>query len=407
MVYQSPLGARDLLPLDVTQKRWIENRLQDVFHRWGYHQIITSTVERLDMLTAGGAIDRSEVIQIQDAEEEVLGLRPELTASIARAAATRMASGSYPKRLYYNANVFRRSVTGSHGDQQEFYQAGVELLGAGGVAADAEILLLLSDCLDRLFLKNCYLILGEAGLTRSLLEEFPEALRKKVRKAIAHLDRTSLGTLPLSPEMRDRALLLFDLRGDPTEVLQRVARLNLNETQVEALNNLKSSIELLDECCPVKQCLPVILDLSLIHTFDYYTGIVFEVVSNTDTVRVLGQGGRYDNLLGLYHPQEQSYPGIGFCLNIEDLHYILKLGDCLPEDEPASDRLVVPLTPGAYGAAFTYAQKLRQARQDVRVEVELGQRETPDQVREYARERRIGQIAWIEEGGTLEVENLS
>lgn len=56
MVYQPPSGARDLLPLDVTQKIWIERRLQEVFHRWGYHRIITSTLERLDTLTAGGAV---------------------------------------------------------------------------------------------------------------------------------------------------------------------------------------------------------------------------------------------------------------------------------------------------------------------------------------------------------------
>jgi len=90
MAYQPPAGARDLLPLDVVQKDWIEDRLQQVFHQWGYHRIITSTLERLDTLMAGGAIQQSTVIQLQNAEEE-LGLRPELTASIARTAVTRMA----------------------------------------------------------------------------------------------------------------------------------------------------------------------------------------------------------------------------------------------------------------------------------------------------------------------------
>ena len=91
MVHQPPSGARDLLPLDVAQKISIERRLQQVFHRWGYHRIITSTLERLETLMAGGAIDRSTLIQLQDAEDGELGLRPELTASIARAAAMRMA----------------------------------------------------------------------------------------------------------------------------------------------------------------------------------------------------------------------------------------------------------------------------------------------------------------------------
>ena len=40
-MYQPPTGGRDLLPLDVAQKRWIEDRLEQVFHQWGYHRIIT------------------------------------------------------------------------------------------------------------------------------------------------------------------------------------------------------------------------------------------------------------------------------------------------------------------------------------------------------------------------------
>ena len=185
MVYQPPAGARDLLPLDVAQKRWIEERLQQVFHRWGYHQIITSTLERLDTLMAGGAIQRSTVIQVEDAQQEELGLRPELTASIARTAVTRMAGTTYPQRLYYNANVFCRTSESSHNRQQEFYQAGVELLGGGGWLADAEVLLLLAECLNVLSLNRWCLVLGEAGISRSLLSAFPPALQDRVRQALS------------------------------------------------------------------------------------------------------------------------------------------------------------------------------------------------------------------------------
>jgi ATP phosphoribosyltransferase regulatory subunit len=174
MVYQPPSGARDLLPLDVAQKSWIEDRLQQVLHRWGYQRIITSTLERLDTLMAGGAIAPRQILQIQANSDEALGLRPEFTASIARTAVMRLSDQSYPSRLYYNANVFRRPEEGSHGTQQEFYQAGVELLGGGGVLADAEILLLVMDCLNGIGLADRWqMVLGDAGLTRSLLWEFP------------------------------------------------------------------------------------------------------------------------------------------------------------------------------------------------------------------------------------------
>lgn len=412
MVYQSPAGARDLLPLDVAQKRWIEDRLQQVFHRWGYHRIITSTLERIDTLMAGGAIRRSTVIQLLDAEDEELGLRPELTASIARTAVTRMAGAAYPLRLYYNANVFRRAHESSHTRQQEFYQAGVELLGAGGLMADAEILLLLLDCLNSIGLHHWSVVLGEAGLTRSLLSPFPDTLQDKVRRAIAHLDRVTLEHLPLSADLRDRALQLLDLRGRPEAVLQTVSRLDLDASQRSALNNLKSLIELLQESYTPPSGstdggLPIILDLSLIRTFDYYTGIVFEVVSTGATgQQVLGQGGRYDQLLGLYHPQGNTDPGIGFTLQIEPLHQVLLPTGQLPRQTPASDWLVVPETPQAYTDALAYAQTLRSGETPIRVEVALGGR-SPAEIHDYAHHRRIAQIAWVKVGGEAVVETLN
>ncbi len=408
MVYQSPVGARDLLPLDVVQKRWIEDRLQQVFRRWGYHRIITSSLERLDTLMAGGAIQPSTVLRLQNSEEEDLGLRPELTASIARTAVTRMARATHPLRLYYNANVFRRAQDNSHNRQQEFYQAGVELLGGGGLLADAETLLLVMDCLHTLDLQQWSIVLGDAGLTRSLLSPFPDALQSKVRTAIANLDRVALETLPMSEELRDRALLLLDLRGEPETVLQRVASLDLKPAQRASLNNLKSLIELLSTSHPPTPPLShaLLLDLSLIQSLDYYTGIVFEVVSNSPSgIQVLGQGGRYDQLLGLYHPQGKTYPGIGFALQIEHLHQVLLSTGQLPQQTPSSDWLIVPETAQAYPAALAYAQNLRATDEQLRVELELGNR-TPSEVYDYARHRLISQIAWVQVSGDAKVETV-
>lgn len=402
MVYQPPVGARDLLPLDVAQKRWIEDRLQSVFHGWGYHRIITSTIERLDTLMAGGAVQRSTVIQLQELEGEALGLRPELTASIARTAVTRMAGTTLPQRLYYNANVFRRAGRSIHNRQQEFFQAGVELIGGGGIVADAEILLLVVDCIASVGLTSWHLVLGEAGLTRSLLSSFPPAQQQAVRTAIARLDRITLESLPLAPHLRDRALTLLDLRGRPADVLQRVSQLELEQEQQDTIARLKSLVELLESCLSHSaQPVPsLVLDLSLVQTFDYYTGIVFEAIGQEgSTQRVLGQGGRYDQLLGLYHPQSESLPGIGFSLNIEDLHQVLLSKDLMPDRPPVSDWLVVAKDPASYAAAFAYAQTLRQSNSEIRAELEMGDRD-PSTIRDYARTRGIRQIAWVSESAT-------
>ncbi|MEL6159688.1 MAG: ATP phosphoribosyltransferase regulatory subunit [Cyanobacteria bacterium J06627_32] len=404
--YHPPTGGRDLLPLDVVQKRWIEDRLEEVFHRWGYHRIITSTVETMDTLMAGGAIERIEVIELQMNQlgGQRLGLRPELTASIARAAVTRLASVTYPQRLYYNANVFRRSATGSQGGQQEYHQAGIELLGSSGLMADAEVLLLVADCLSALKLADMHIVLGEAALTYSLLAPFPEKQREQVRHSIAALDRVALETLDLPEDLQVLALRLMDLRGDPSDVLSKLSEFDLDARQQAIAAQLKSLIDLLGtEREQGIQVPSVILDLSLIRPFDYYTGIVFEVVGNGQRV---GQGGRYDDLLAVYDPNPDSrgFPGVGFVLNIERLYRELVPSGHLPKETPPSDWLIVPKGEAAAAAALAYAQKARQSANVVRVEMSLDLDQSAEQVRAIARKRNISRIAWISAEGLPDIE---
>ncbi|NEP62911.1 MAG: ATP phosphoribosyltransferase regulatory subunit [Symploca sp. SIO2G7] len=401
MTYQPPTGGRDLFPLDVAQKRWIEDCIETVFQRWSYQRIITSTVENMDTLMAGGAIQQSEVIELTGHGER-LGLRPELTASIARAAVTRISN--YPQRFYYHANVFRRSSTGSQGGQQESYQAGVELLGASGSLADAEVLLIMADCLKALELKDWHLLLSEASLTDSLLTPFPAGLRAQVKVAIATLNRIRLETLPMSDELRALALTIMDLRGSPRTVLTQVSQLTLTELQRQRINGLKNLIDLLESTL-TENPPQLVLDLSLMQTFEYYTGVAFKAVVQTDqTCAVVGQGGRYDNLLSLFHPEHESYPGVGFVLNGETLQQILQ--SHLPHTVANSDWLVVPMTPAAAAAAIAYAQTLRQTDTLTRVELSLDGSLSEATLRQFAKARRVGAIAWVPEQGNIRTEKI-
>ncbi len=406
MIYQPPAGARDLLPLEVEQKRWINDCLQHRFQTWGYQRIVTSTLEWLETLTAGGAIQPEKVIQLRNNGENSLGLRPELTASIARAAVTKMAGNTSPQRLCYRANVFRNASGGHHGRQLEFHQAGVELLFAGGVLADAEIILLLTECLADLGIPDWSILLGEAGLTRSLLSVFPAAIRQQVRTCIANLDRITLESLELSGDLQTQAMMLFDLRGKPEEVLSKISTLNLDDEARATVNNLKSLIELLNSSSP--KPLPLTLDLSLLQTFDYYTGIVFKAVSfQDDQSYVLAEGGRYDQLLGLYDPQGKTSPGIGFSLFIEDLHSCLLSTKVLPQQSPSSDCLVVPMSQekAVAAMALNYARRLR-TDNSLKVELELSDR-SEAAIKQYAQTCRIKQLVWIDTDGSSRIENLA
>ena len=178
--------------------------------------------------------------------------------------------------------------------------------------------------------------------------------------------------------------------------------------------------------------------LSLVQTFDYYTGLVIEAIGSAETGHeVLAQGGRYDRLLGVYHPQGTTYPGVGFCLNLEPLRRSLKTSDHLPRQLPTSDWLVVPLTVAARAAAFVIARQLRdhghafspastanpsahqpsdepglaqpsdRSPESLRVELDLKEAIDQETIRDRARQRRIPRIAWVDETGHFETEVLA
>jgi ATP phosphoribosyltransferase regulatory subunit len=383
-------GVRDLLPLDVVQKRWIEHNLQTAFQQWGYQCVITPMLESMEILSAGGMVRPESVIQIRSGDYKSLGLRPEMTASIARAYSPRLDVENLPQRLYYLGSVFR-NVPG----QKESYQGGVELLGAEGLAADGEILLLLRDCLQRLELTEYDIILGDVGFTSTLLQSFSYKFREPIRNCLVHLDRVSLEQLDIPSGVKAQALELLDLRGKPSQVLSKCRSLPWIANQGEKLDYLKSLVEL----CKDDR---IVLDLSLIQDFDYYTGIVFEVVSGKE---IISQGGRYDQLLGIYHPQGKTYPSVGFSWNIEALHKSLDRLNLLPQRTPSADWLVVPLSEAVLDCAFSHADRLRKDTVPQRVEVYIAP-PTEEEVLAYARSEGIPHIAWVELGGTINEQTL-
>ena len=388
-------GARDLLPLDVVQKQWVERHLRGVFERWGYRRIITPTLERLDTLTAGGAVQPGSVLQVRDSEGTMLGLRPEMTASIARAAATRMAGTALPLRLYYNANVFRNAR-----HDNEFFQAGVELIGAPGWLADTEVMLLLAECLNALDLGDWSLIVGEVGLTESLLSTISPSAKADVHRAIANLDRVFLETAEMPESDRQAALQVLDLRGEPKEVFRKLKGLTLPSTErqrVTALEQLCNGLTV--------QGVPLVLDLSLLDGFGYYTSTVFQAVCGSER---LGLGGRYDSLFSLYSPNGGEQAGIGFSLTLESLQRVLQSSDRLPQTSRKTHTLVVPTEADAVPHVLKLAAELRSKQPNRGIEIELlgdfaaeDVARSPEEISDYARSCEIEEIAWVQADGSF------
>lgn len=314
-ILETPYGTRDFLPMESAAKRELELRLMKIFSGFGYEEIVTPTMEYLETLTAAsGRTVEQDLFKMFDLSNRTLALRHEMTTPIARLAVSRLKNSPPPIKLSYNASVFRFRRN-QPGRQCEFYQAGVELLGAKSAAADAEIISLAAECLKTSGLEEFRICLGQAEFAAGLMEQnnLPPQVQSKIKFAIERHDIVALekivDSLNLEKNSADALKKIPQLQGGE-EILSEAQEISDNEKSQRAISNLKEIYKLLKIYGAAEK---ITFDLGIIRDFEYYTGMVFEAYAPAVGYSLAG-GGRYDNMLkdfGL------DLPATGFALGIE------------------------------------------------------------------------------------------
>ncbi|KKM10384.1 hypothetical protein SY88_13640 [Clostridiales bacterium PH28_bin88] len=388
LILQVPTGVKDWLPGEARRKRELENSLADLFQRWGYQEVVTPTFEYYETLTAdGGGEAGRKLHKFIDPQGRILALRPDMTTPIARLVATRLRERPAPLRLFYAANVFRFEATQA-GRQREFYQAGVELLGAAGPWADAEVIALAVEALRTAGLSDFQVGIGQVEITRYLLEqlELPEEAALEIKEALSRKDLVGLEVIleesGVSSADRQRVTTLCSLHGD-RQALGQARQLVRDERLRTALDNLAEVWEALEAYGVTDR---VFFDLGILRDFDYYTGIVFEGYATGIGFPVCG-GGRYDRLLSRFN---YSCPATGFALGLERVLLANRDGGQRVE-EVAADYLV---TGGDHALVCQKAAELRQ--EGWVVEVDVARRSLAE-ARSYVAERGIANLLVVGE----------
>lgn len=385
---QVPAGVRDLLPEEAWRKRETENLLAALFHRWGYREVVTPTFEYYEALATGrGAEQEEQIYKFLDRQGHILTLRPDMTTPIARLVATRMKEEPLPLRLFYIANVFSYEDPQA-GRQREFYQAGVELIGSAEDTADAEVIALAVEAMQKTGLQNFKVTVGQVDVFNGLVEELKlrEPEIKRIKGTVANKNFVGLQELldefKVTTADRERFQRVMTLHGG-AEVLTAAAELVNNRKSQEALKNLGRVKELLDHYNVTNH---ISYDLGLLRGLDYYTGVVFEGYTTALGFPVCG-GGRYDRLLKQF---ACPAPATGFALGLERL--LLALERNGGEAAPDYDYLIL-FIPGQSAAALQKAGELRQAGFTVEVNPMRADRGA---AAEYAKQRRIKNIIIME-----------
>lgn len=365
-----PKGLRDLLPAEVKMMRAIENKAFRLFQSYGYEEVITPTFEYLEVVEngAGGNI-RQELFLFMDREGGILSLRPEMTVSIARLAATHMQDDSFPRRLFYRANVFRH-VQPHLAQYREFWQLGIELLGASGIWADSEVITIAVRALQDIGLDNFKLSLNQMGIFNSLVNDShmdPEN-RTLIRRLVESKDLVELSRvlekMAIEEGLKETIAALPVLHGGP-EVLNKIPWAEKNRKAAMAINDLMQIYSAL-KISGVQD--KIVLDMGVLRGLDYYTGIVFEGYSPDLGYGLLG-GGRYDNLMGKFG---HECPATGFSMGMDRLALVLKNQDNEPQRYLLGGR--------NYRLVEDQASQLRAQGYIVEMDVEGHNRETLEQI---------------------------
>jgi ATP phosphoribosyltransferase regulatory subunit len=312
MIHPVPPGTRDVLPDEMRELRAVSNGLRTVFEDAGYGEVRTPSMEYESVLQRGDDRAAGAGYRLFDEHGQVLVLRSDMTIPIARLVATRYADAEGPLRLCYFQHAYR-AVESGRGQQREFLQGGIELIGVEGPQGDAEVAALTLRALEEAGLTRHRLGLGDGGLYQSLLDSFDvaEEDRAPLLEALTRRDLVGLEVrierLGLPEEARRLLTALPMVRGG-AEVLERA-----NGRAAGAMESLRALHELLAERGVADR---VIFDLGLVRELGYYTGAVFEVYDPAVGF-ALGGGGRYDDLLGRFG---EARPACGVALDVTRVH---------------------------------------------------------------------------------------
>lgn len=313
----TPEGVRDIYNSECRKKLTIQEKLHDILHVYGYQDIQTPTFEYFDVFRKEiGTISSRELYKFFDRDGNTLALRPDITPSIARAAATLFETEDHPVRLCYVGNTFINHSS-YQGRLKENTQLGAELIGNASIEADAEMLAMVVDGLKKVGLKEFQVNIGHVDFIQSLMNAtgLDDAETAEVHHLITNRNFFGVDEIldnnEVETHIQEAFSVLPELMGD-VEILERAMKIAPNITAKKAISYLHQLYKLL-ALYKVEE--HITFDLSMCGSYGYYTGIVFRAYTY-GTGDAIVRGGRYDHLLEKFG---KSTPSIGFAIIIDEL----------------------------------------------------------------------------------------
>jgi histidyl-tRNA synthetase len=398
-----PKGMRDFLPEEVLKREYVFGVITDVFQTFGFEPIQTPVLEMRETLLGKYGQEAEKLIfhaQHPFGKEE-LALRYDLTVPLTRYVAMHENDLVFPFRRYHIAPVWRAERP-QKGRYREFYQCDVDIAGIESMAADAEIVSVVTTALRRLGFSDFTVKVNNRKILNGLgvYAGVPGAQLGDLYRSIDKLDK--IGLDGVVKELRDngiagdtinRLMKLLELRQGTIESLGQVRE------ELDGIPSAQDGIRELEEMVVYMDALGVPrenveIDFAMVRGLSYYTGPIYEtIITRPDNLGSVTGGGRYDDLIGLF--RRESMPLTGTSLGMER---IIDLMDLLNLYPPEVSRTVVQVLVTVFGPE-TQAESLRLANElraaDIRAEAVMQTNRSIGKQIQYADRKGAQVVAFL------------
>jgi len=369
---QNLKGFRDFFPEEMAERNYLFETWRRVATRFGFVEYDGPPLELLELYTkkSGDEIVK-QLYHFEDKGGRQVALRPEMTPTLARMMAARVATLPKPIKWFSIPQLFRYERN-QRGRLREHFQLNVDIIGAPGVEADAELLTVALSVQLELGLQRDDIVarvndrrvvagaLGVLGVTDDNVAGVYAALDKFRKISSSETFATLLHDAGVPADSIQELTTLCD--GSVTVFAWFEPHLGeVDETVKSALSDLEKYLGLMNEKGLGEL---VEVDFSIVRGLAYYTGIVFELYDRKGKERAICGGGRYDDLIASLGGPDM--PALGFGMGDVVLSLILRDRGLMPETPPRADVIVIPVGEALAAAARAVCDDLRRA--DVRAE---------------------------------------
>ncbi len=390
--FHTPDGVSDMLPEVCATKRGIEGKLRNLFDASGYQEIETPGIEFFDVYAGGNFVTQENMYKLTDQEGRILVLRYDGTIPAARLSATVLKDYALPLRLSYIENMYRFRESGG-GKQREFAQAGVELMGVRNAQADAEVIALSIASALEIGLSDLQVAVGQVDFFLGLMEEWgigeedADLLSKLVDRKDSVMLEKMADRLSLSPENKKTLLMIPTLFGtyDTIDLLEKRVE---GKRAKAALSDLRDILDTLADYGYMKY---ISLDLGMLRSLEYYTGMIFKGFTREVGFPIIS-GGRYDKVVSVFG---RDLPAVGFSIGITLCITALHRQEWSVERKSVDVVIGYDILPGLRKKAIRAARELRKRK--MRVILDCSGKNERD-LNGYAKSNGIGQVIYIKDG---------